>query len=61
MKKFSAKKAQGQSFDNTTEFTYIIKSVYQIEDDVLQMAEVAQKETIRVDKMSNMIEFMCQE
>ena len=49
MKKFSAKKAQGQSFDNTTEFTYIIKSVYQIEDDVLQMAEVAQKETIRVD------------
>ena len=61
MKKFTAKKAQGQSFDNTTEFTYIIKSVYKIEDDVIRLNDKALKETVRVDKISNMLEFICQE
>lgn len=62
LKKFRNKKGQGQSlFDNWTEFTFIINNVFQLEDIVIDLYTKTWQDTKRVDKIANMIEFICAE
>jgi hypothetical protein len=61
MKWFVGKKQVGQTYDNTTEYTWIIKNVYTLEDEVKALFAKTKLDLKRVDKISNMIEFICTE